>query len=233
MNCLIVDDNPLARLAIRNMILEVGDLELAGEFENATQAYNFLHQNNCDLLFLDVEMPGMSGLELLKTIDHRPLVILITSKTEYAIEGFEMQVVDYLLKPVSFPRLLKAIHHAKELYAWKQSPAPLSDNQEFLFARVNGQMTRIDFADILFVESMGDYVIFHTHSRKYMVHLTMKGVEEKIPNDRFIRVHRGYIVALDKIDNMVQNSLQIEKHLVPVSETYKGQLMERMNMLNN
>lgn len=232
MTCLIVDDNPLARLAVRNMVQQIDDLQLVGELDNATQAFNFLQKNECDLLLLDIEMPGISGLDLVKTLEHKPLVILITSKIDYALEGYELQVVDYLLKPVSFARLLKAISHARELYQWQHQSEVERENQDFLFVRANNQMVRIDFADILYVEAMGDYVIFHTHDKKYVVHLTMKGVEESLPPDRFLRVHRSYIVALEKIDNMVQNSLQVEKHIIPVSETYKSVLKKQMNTLN-
>ena len=232
MKCIIVDDNPLARLAVRNMVLQIDDLDLIGELDSATQAFNFLQKHACDLLLLDIEMPGLSGLDLIKTLEHKPLVILITSKTDYALEGYELQVVDYLLKPVSFSRLLKAIAHARELYQWQNQLEGEGEKKEFLFVRANNQMIRIDFEEILFVEAMGDYVLFHTHDKKYVVHLTMKSVEESLPQDRFLRVHRSYIVALEKIDNMVQNSLQIEKHIIPVSETYKSKLTKQMNTLS-
>ncbi|MCB0689240.1 MAG: response regulator transcription factor [Saprospiraceae bacterium] len=232
MKCIIIDDNPLARLAVRNMVLQIESLELIGELDSATQAFNFLQKHDCDLLLLDIEMPGISGLDLIKTLDHKPLVILITSKTDYALEGYELQVVDYLLKPVSFSRLLKAIAHAKELYQWQHQDQREEVKKDFLFVRANNQMTRIDFDDILFVEAMGDYVVFYTPERKFVVHLTMKGVEESLPEDRFLRVHRSYIVSLIKIDNMVQNSLQINKHIIPVSETYKNRLTKQMNTLS-
>ncbi|MCB0669746.1 MAG: response regulator transcription factor [Saprospiraceae bacterium] len=232
MNCLIVDDNPLARMAVRNMVKQIDDLNLLGELDNATQAFNFIQKNNCDLLLLDIEMPGISGLDLIKTLEHKPLIILITSKTEYALEGYELQVVDYLLKPVAFSRLLKAISHARELYDMQHQRGKENSTKDFLFVRANNQMTRIDFEEILYVEAMGDYVIFHTDSKKYVVHLTMKGVQESLPEDRFVRVHRSYIAALDKIDNMVQNSLEINKHVIPVSETYKSILTKHMNTLS-
>lgn len=232
MNCLIVDDNPLARMAVRNMVMQIEGLSLLGEVDDAMQAFNFIQKNHCDLLLLDIEMPGISGLDLIKTLDHRPLVILITSKPEYALESYELQVVDYLLKPVSFSRLLKAVYHARELFAWQNQADRQNSKKDFLFVRVNNQMTRIDFGDINYVEAMGDYVIFHTRAKKFVVHLTMKAVQENLPEDRFVRVHRSYIVALDKIDNMVQNSLQIDRNIIPVSETYKNLLVIQMNALS-
>jgi two-component system, LytTR family, response regulator len=224
MTCLIIDDNPLARLALRNMTSEMEGLQLVGECESALQAYNFLQTKPCDLLLLDVEMPGISGLELLESLDHQPLVILVTSKTEYAVEGFEMQVVDYLVKPVTMPRLLKAVNRALEHY---QIAKPVNH----LFARVDNLLVRIDFQDILFVHALGDYVVFQTEEKKYPVHLTMKAVEERLPRNHFLRVHRSYIVALDKIVNLEQNSLLIGTHAVPVSEKAKGELLQRLNIL--
>ena len=231
MTCLIVDDNPLARLALRNMASEIEGLQLAGECESAMEAFNFLQKNPADLLLLDVELPGMSGLELLKSLDHQPLAILITSKADYAVEGFDLQVVDYIVKPVALPRLLKAVQRAMERFE-AQRPASVEElGPSHLFARVNNQLLRIDFDDILFVQALGDYVVFQTANKKHPVHLTMKAVEERLPASRFLRVHRSYIVALKKIANVEQNSLLIGKHIVPVSEHYKGELMQKLNVI--
>ena len=231
MTCLIIDDNPLARLALRNMASEIEGLQLAGECESAMEAFNFLQKNPADLLLLDVELPGMSGLELLKSLDHQPLAILITSKTDYAVEGFDLQVVDYIVKPVALPRLLKAVQRAMERFE-AQHPASAEElGASHLFARVNNQLLRIDFDDVLFVQALGDYVVFQTTGKKHPVHLTMKAVEERLPASRFLRVHRSYIVALNKIANLEQNSLLVGKHIVPVSENYKGELMQKLNVI--
>ena len=231
MTCLIIDDNPLARLALRNMASEIEGLQLAGECESAMEAFNFLQKNPADLLLLDVELPGMSGLELLKSLDHQPLAILITSKTDYAVEGFDLQVVDYIVKPVALPRLLKAVQRAMERFE-AQRPASVEElHPSHLFARVNNQLLRIDFDDILFVQALGDYVVFQTANKKHPVHLTMKAAEERLPASRFLRVHRSYIVALNKIANVEQNSLLVGKHIVPVSEHYKGELMQKLNVI--
>ena len=231
MTCLIIDDNPLARLALRNMASEIEGLQLAGECESAMEAFNFLQKNPADLLLLDVELPGMSGLELLKSLDHQPLAILITSKTDYAVEGFDLQVVDYIVKPVALPRLLKAVQRAMERFE-AQHPASAEElGASHLFARVNNQLLRIDFDDVLFVQALGDYVVFQTADKKHPVHLTMKAVEERLPPSRFLRVHRSYIVALNKIANLEQNSLLVGKHIVPVSENYKGELMQKLNVI--
>ncbi|MCB0520417.1 MAG: response regulator transcription factor [Saprospiraceae bacterium] len=231
MTCLIIDDNPLARLALRNMVADVEGLQLAGECESALQAFNFLQKTPADLLLLDVEMPGMNGLELLQSLEKQPLVILITSKTEYAVDGFDQEVVDYIVKPVAMPRLLKAVQRAQERHKAAQPATFHEMGTDHLFARVNNQLLRIDFNDILFVQALGDYVVFQTAEKKHPVHLTMKAVEERLPAGRFLRVHRSYIVALDKIANVEQNSLQIGKHIVPVSEGFKAELMRQLNVI--
>lgn len=231
MTCLIVDDNPMARLALRNLLSNMEDLQFMEECENALDAYNYLQQNSTDLLFLDVEMPGMSGLELLQNLKEPPLVILITSKTEYAVEGFNLEVLDYVVKPVSLSRLLKAVERAKKRLS-KAVPADFHELQkDHLFVRIENQLQRINFDDILFVQALGDYVVFQTEEKKYPVHLTMKGVEEKLPDPPFMRVHRSYIVAIDKIENMEQNSLKIGSFLLPVSESNKKPLLDKLNIL--
>lgn len=231
MTCLIVDDNPMARLALRNMLSNIAEISSSQECESALEAFNILQKNATDLLFLDVEMPGMSGLELLQNLEEPPLVILITSKTEYAVEGFNLEVLDYIVKPVSMPRLLKAVQRAKNRLT-ELSPA---DSPEFsndhLFVRIENQLHRISFDDILFVHALGDYIVFQTATKKYPVHLTMKSIEEKLPDQRFMRVHRSYIVAIKQIENLEQNSLKIGQFIVPVSETKKKPLMDKLNII--
>ena len=231
MTCLIIDDNPMARLALRKMVEDIEFLDSVEECKSAMEAFNFLQKTPADLLLLDVEMPGMSGLELLQSLEIKPLVILITSKTEYAVEGFELEVVDYIVKPVSIPRLLKAVQRAADRMT-SQSYADLHNlGTDHLFVRVDNQLVRIGFEDILFLQALGDYVVFQTDEKKFMVHLTLKALEEKLPEERFLRVHRSYIIAVGKIENLEQNSLKIGKHLIPVSESNKKNLMDRLNVL--
>lgn len=231
MTCLIIDDNPLARLALRNLVEEISFLQITGECKSAMEVYNVLQKGKVDLLLLDVEMPGMSGLDLLRSLDQQPMVILITSKADYAVEGFDLQVVDYIVKPVELPRLIKAVQRAKERMEQVSGGNEEASFSDHLFLRINNQLQRIDFDEILFVQALGDYVVFQTEKKKYPVHLTMKAVEERLPEERFMRVHRSYLIALDKIVNIEQNSLQIGNHLVPVSEKIKGELMHRLNVL--
>lgn len=231
MTCLIVDDNPMARFALRNMLVDIDDLQMAGECESALEAYNFLQQTNCDLILLDVEMPGMTGLELLHSLEVPPLVILITAKADYAVEGFNLEVVDYIVKPVALPRLLKAVQRAKDRKLSLMDAHKTEENNNHLFVRVENQLLRIDFDDILFVQALGDYIVFQTPNKKYPVHITMKAIEEKLSDGRFLRVHRSYIVATDKIDNIEQNSLYVHGHIIPVSESNKKTLLNKLNII--
>ena len=173
----------------------------------------------------------MSGLELIESLTNPPLVILITAKTDYAVQGFQLQVVDYLVKPITLPRLLQAVNRAEE---WKLSDSKSiqsAESKNYFFARINNQLIRIDWDDILFLQAMGDYVVIVTPGKKMPVHSTLKALEKKIPENRFTRVHRSYIVQVSKIVNLEENSIQINEHLIPVSERYKSELMEKMNVL--
>lgn len=231
MKCLIVDDNTMARTVLRNMVKQIRELEICGEYAAAIDAFNHLQKESVDLLLLDVEMPGMSGLELIESLSNPPLVILITAKTDYAVQGFQLQVVDYLVKPITLPRLLQAVNRAEE---WKLSDSKSiqsAESKNYFFARINNQLIRIDWDDILFLQAMGDYVVIVTPGKKMPVHSTLKALEKKIPENRFTRVHRSYIVQVSKIVNLEENSIQINEHLIPVSERYKSELMEKMNVL--
>lgn len=219
----------MARVALRHLVEEADFLQLAGECEDGTDAVSFLMQQPVDLLFLDVEMPRMSGLELLESLRQRPLVILITSKRDYAVEAFDFQVVDYLVKPVTYPRFVLAVQRARELF--QQSARPFNPvAAEPLFVRSGGNLVRIRLEDILFLQALGDYVTVVTADKRLPVHATMKEMEQKLPPDQFVRTHRSYIVALPRIDHIEENTIRIDKHLIPVSEGYRPKLMERLRM---
>lgn len=216
----------MARLAIRSFIEEIRFLKLVDECENAMQAITFLEKNKIDLLFLDVEMPKMTGLEMLESLTHKPLVILITSKTDYVVEAFDFEVIDYLVKPIKLARFMKAVHRAKDYLGAK----PTSE-QNHLFVRIDNVLTRIDLENILNIEAMGDYIRVITPQKKYTVHTTLKKIWEKLPESQFIRIHRSHIVSLDKIDSFADNMVLIGKTILPVSDSFKGPLLEKMNTL--
>lgn len=236
MTTLIVDDNELARLALRNMVDEVRSLKFVGECSSASEAFNLLQNQTVDLVLLDVEMPGMSGLDLIRTLQHPPIFILVTSETAYALEGFDLRVADYLVKPVLLPRFLTAVQRASELFDLRkltaQSESEHMEGPDFLFARVNNQLVRIDFSNILYVQALGDYVTLITPVKKYTVHMTLKSLEERLPAARFCRVHRSSIVAVDKVASLEENSIVMtNKDVIPLSESYRSAFLKKMNIL--
>ena len=231
MNCLIVDDNIIARTTMAQLATQVKDLVVTAECATAVEAYNFLQEQTVDLLLLDIEMPGMSGLELTRNLaKSSPVIIFTTSKKEYAAEAFELNVADYLVKPVTVSRFIQAIDRAREVINSKKEDVKVED-QEFVFIRDSNIIRRLKIDDILFAEAMGDYVKLHTAQKFYAVHSTLKTVEERLPASKFVRVHRSYIAALNKIDSIQDGTLVIQGKPVPVADAYRAALNKRMNIL--
>ncbi|MBV7529983.1 LytTR family DNA-binding domain-containing protein [Chitinophaga sp. sic0106] len=231
MNCLIVDDNKLARTAMRQLVSHVSQLKVVGECSSAIEAYNILQQEKVDILLLDIEMPGMSGIELTRNLGKKgPVIIFTTAKKEYAVEAFELQVADYLIKPVSPARFIQAIDRVREIADSAGRELQVSD-QEFVFIRDNGILKRIRMDEILYLEAMGDYVKLFTAQKFHAIHTTLKALEEKLPQAKFMRVHRSYIVALDKISSIEDGSIIIEKNAIPVADAYRAALNSRLKLL--
>jgi DNA-binding LytR/AlgR family response regulator len=232
MRCLIVDDNKMARMAMKQLVSQVKSLELVAECSNAMEAYNHLAKQDIDLLLLDIEMDGMTGLELTKKLGNKsPLIIFTTAKTDYAVEAFELNVVDYIIKPVQPARFLQAIEKAREVYESPKGEVKASPEQDFVFVKDNGVLKKINVEDMLYLEAMGDYVKVYTGQRFHVLHATLKSIEDKLPPGRFIRVHRSYIVSLNKIDFIQDNAITIGKANVPVADTYRTMLNKRLNLL--
>ncbi|MCU7548432.1 LytTR family DNA-binding domain-containing protein [Chitinophagaceae bacterium LB-8] len=231
MNCLIVDDNEVARMAMKQLVSQVQWLNLVAECSSAIEAFNFLKTENIQLLFLDIEMPGMTGIELTKQLGKtKPLIIFTTAKSDYALEAFELNVVDYLLKPVSLPRFLQAVSRAREVMDSNKQEVKFEE-KEFVFVKDNGVLKKLNVDEILFLEAMGDYVKVHTGQKFHVLHSTLKSIEEKLPANKFVRVHRSYIVALSKIDFIQEGVISIGKSSIPVAETYKASLNKKLNLL--
>jgi DNA-binding LytR/AlgR family response regulator len=231
MKCLIVDDNKMARMAMKQLVGQVKDLELVKECEDAMEAYHLINEQQIDLIFLDIEMPGMTGLELTKNLGHKsPLIIFTTAKKDYAVEAFELNVVDYLIKPVSPARFLQAVERANETQASNKEEVKVEE-QEFVFVKDNGILKRINVDDIMYLEAMGDYVKVHTPQKFHVLHATLKSIEEKLPASKFIRVHRSYIVSMSKIDFIQEGVISIGKSTIPVADTYRTALNKRLNLL--
>jgi two-component system, LytTR family, response regulator len=231
MNCLIIDDNKMARTAMKQLASQVEDLNVVGECSNAMEAYNLMHSQPVDILFLDIEMPEMTGLELVRHLgDKKPIIVFTTSKKEYAVDAFELNVADYILKPVTTPRFLQAVEKAREIY--NSNKVDISfEEKEFVFIRDNGILKRLLIEDIYFLEAMGDYVKIFTHQKFHAIHTTLKQVEDKLPANRFLRVHRSYIVALNKIEKIEEGVIVISNKPVPVADAYRSTLNKRLNIL--
>jgi DNA-binding LytR/AlgR family response regulator len=221
----------MARMAMKQLVGQVKDLELIQECEDAMEAYNLINSQQIDLIFLDIEMPGMTGLELTKNLGAKsPLIVFTTAKKDYAVEAFELNVVDYLVKPVTPSRFLQAVERANETIASDKEEVKVEE-QEFVFVKDNGILKRINVDDILYLEAMGDYVKVHTSQKFHVLHATLKSIEEKLPASKFIRVHRSYIVSLSKIDFIQEGVISIGKATVPVADTYRTTLNKRLNLL--
>jgi DNA-binding LytR/AlgR family response regulator len=231
MKTIIVDDNKMARTTMKQLVSQVKDIELTGDCDNAMDAYNLLLEKPVDLVLLDIEMPGMTGLELIKNLGNkRPLIIFTTSKKEYASEAFDLNVADYIVKPVTPARFLQAMEKARELLLSNAEEVQL-DEHEFIFIRDSNIVRRLKIDDILFAEAMGDYVKLYTPQKFFAIHTTLKLVEERLPASKFIRVHRSYIAAVGKIDTIQEGALIINGKSVPVADAYRSGLNKRINIL--
>lgn len=217
-------------MSLSYLVSQTGVLELIGECRDAIEAHQRITQNPPDLVFLDIEMPGMTGIELIRSLPKKPLIILTTSNKDYAIEAFELNVVDYVLKPVTLPRLLLAVDKAREVMRRNNSEINQVD-EDYIFIRDNGSLKKIRLEEILWIEAMGDYIKIYTAGKWHIVHTTLKAVEEKLRSNRLMRVHRSYIVALDKIDSIEDGLLNIMNTPIPVAESYRSQLLKKLKLL--
>ena len=231
MNCIIVDDEEMSRNALKQLIARVSFLNLIKVCDGSLEAINTLKNQKVDIMFLDIEMPDMSGMELIKSFDTRPMIILTTSHTEYALDAFEYNVVDYLVKPVMLARFLQATTKARDLFENSQNKIDSFD-KDYFFVKINSVMHKLLIKDILWMESMGDYITINAVNKKYILHLTLKAIEPKIPSDKFIRVHRSFIVAVDNITSVEDTTILIDNKLIPVGAIYKENFMKRLNLLS-
>ncbi|HKP32081.1 MAG TPA: LytTR family DNA-binding domain-containing protein, partial [Chitinophagaceae bacterium] len=216
LNCIIIDDEPLARKGLVEYIEDVDFLHLAGEFDNPLKATSTLNDQTIHLIFLDIQMPKLSGIEFLKSLSHPPLIIFTTAYPQYAIEGFDLNVLDYLLKPISFDRFLKAAMKAKDVINLKQPVAQVATQEDYIFIKSDNKLVKIFYNDILFVEALQNYVTIVTSDKKHITYLTFKSVEESLPADQFIKVHKSYLVAASKIESIEGNQIKIGPHYIPI-----------------
>jgi len=226
--CIIVDDEPAAHYVLANYIKQNPQLELVFQGYNGIEAMNYLRENKVDLMFLDINMPEISGMELLKIIPNHPKTILTTAYSEFALESYDYGVIDYLLKPIYFPRFLKAI----DRFFGTENVKVKEDEEETIVNTVNvkvdGYLVDIELNQLLFAQSFGNYVKLHTTKRTYLASITTSEFEKCLPEKNFMRIHKSYIVALDKIDETEKDFVIIRKEKLPIGITYKRELSERL-----
>jgi DNA-binding LytR/AlgR family response regulator len=230
-NCIIIDDEPLARAGLKEYVQDIDFFNLLGVFDNPLAATEILGSSEVHLLFLDIQMPKITGIDFFKTLKDPPAVIFTTAYPQYALDGFEVNALDYLVKPISFERFLKSALKAKEFYEVRQknrSETVTEATAEYFFIKADNSLVKILYADILFVEALQNYVTIHTNGKKYISYLTFKSVEEYLPVEAFIKVHKSFIIAAAKVDSIDGNEIRIGQHHIPISRSLKDEVMEKL-----
>jgi DNA-binding LytR/AlgR family response regulator len=229
LNCVIIDDEPLARKGLREYIDDIEFLQLVGEFDHPLKAMDVLSTEEGHLIFLDIHMPKLTGIEFLKSLAHPPLIVFTTAYPQYAVDGFELNVLDYLVKPISFDRFLKAAMKAKEAASKGNTISTAASRKEdYFFIKADNKLIKLFYQDIQFVEALQNYVTIHTTNKKYITYLTFKSIEESLPNEEFIKVHKSYLVAANKIESIEGNIIRIGQHEIPISRNSKEEVLEKL-----
>lgn len=231
--CIIVEDIQLAADFLKKFCEKSGLVDVQGHFLNVPDALEFLDQHKPDLIFLDVEMPGANGFQLLDSLTYSPKIVLTTSKTDYAFDAFQYHVDDYLKKPFTYKRFLESIQKIQEhpVLSAATPPPPPSSDMDFLFIKADDKLIRLKKDDILFMESMRDYVKFVTPGKTYITYSTLKSMEEKLAGASFLKVHRSYIININKIDDIRGNTIYVQGNAIPVGKGHKEELAARLNIL--
>lgn len=231
--CLVVDDEPLAVDKLAGFIGKLPFLELTGTFSNAIEALNFLKNNPVDLLFLDIQMDDLTGIQLLEILSKKPFVILTTAYSEFAIKGYELDVTDYLLKPISLERFLQAVNRVSDKMALQtnkapqvQSPASQPETRDFILVKADYHMEKVRFSDVLYIEGMKDYLGIITGEKRIMTLMNFNTIEELLPATGFCRIHKSYIIALPAIDQIDRNHVIIRKQRIPIGDSYRKPFFE-------
>ena len=228
-NCLIIDDEPLAINVIKNHIKEIDNINVIDTFNSAIDALNFMKSNTVDLLFLDINMPLLDGLDFIKSLDKKPMIVITTAYSEYAIKTYELEVLDYLMKPISFPRFLKAVNRAfKELNSNLTSNLKVAKRAHIFIKVDKKKMQKIYLDEILIIESLRDYLKIKTITNKYIIHSTLSSFTEKLPSNNFIRIHRSFTIAIDKIEAVQGNSVEIDGIKYVIGRSYIEHVKNRI-----
>ncbi|CAM1368185.1 DNA-binding response regulator [Tenacibaculum xiamenense] len=233
-NSIIIDDDELARVIIEKYCSKLDYLNIQSTFDNALDAIDFINNNKVDLVFLDIHMPELSGFDFIDSLNNPPKIVLTTSDENFALNAFEYKcIIDYLVKPVKFPRFIKAV---TKLEVKKQESSngeqKSEEEKNELYVNIDRRLVKILIPDIYLIEAKGDYINIKTETKNHIVHTTMKKIEEKLPEDLFLKIHRSYIINLKQIIDIEDNSVLIKKEVIPVSRSNRPELMKRLNLLN-
>ena len=236
MNCIIIDDEAAARAIVAQLCSQLPEMDVIDEFSNAIEAIKFLNQHTVDLVFLDIHMPGFSGFDFVQTLKNPPKIVLITSDTNFAIAAYEYEaIVDYLVKPLTFERFEKSIQKVKNSLARRV----IGENKEVatspvgqeLYINIDRRLIKLNYNEIQLIEAKGDYIDVKTETKTYRVHNTLKKIKEKLPEQLFLQIHRSFIINFTKIIDIEDNSVLIEKNVIPISRSNRPELMRRLNLL--
>lgn len=229
--CIIVDDEPLAIEVVESYINRISDFEIVAKCKNAMTAFEILQKEKVDLIFLDIQMPKLTGLDFVKSLKNPPKIILTTAYRDYALEGFELDVIDYLLKPISFERFLKAVSKVYDVKTSSEQDEnmAITESEQYIYLKADKKMVKVRLHEILYIESLKDYVRVRTSNKDVITHQKISYLEEKLPEECFMRIHRSFIVATRKIETYSATSIEVPGHELPIGRMYKDQVLERLN----
>jgi DNA-binding LytR/AlgR family response regulator len=223
--CLIIDDEPLAINVIKSYLEQINDFEIVNTFTNAIDALNFLKDNSVDLVFLDINMPLLDGINFIKSLEEKPLIIITSAHSEFAVEAYELDLLDYLVKPISFPRFHQAVNKLRKIKSSQQPASKTTNKRPSIFVKIDKKkMKKIYLDEILVIESLKDYLKISTSTNRYIIHQTLTSFTEQLPPDKFIRIHRSYTISIDEIDTIEGNSIEIGGIRYPIGRTYIDQV---------
>jgi len=237
MNCIIVDDEAAARAIVSQLCSKAPELNVMEEFDSAIEAIKFLNEYKVDLIFLDIHMPGFTGIDFIQTLKNPPKIVMTTSDTDFAIASYEYEaIVDYLVKPITQERFQKCVQKVKNTSVAKPQTETSGGDQESasgedLYINIDRRLIKLKYAEILLIEAKGDYINIKTESKDHLVHTTLKKILDKLPEDKFLQIHRSYVINFNKIIDIEDNSVLIEKSVVPISRSNRPELMRRLNLL--
>lgn len=227
--CLIVDDEPVARKGLVDYVADIDFLHLVAECENPMKASRYLNEQQVDLIFLDIHMPKLTGIDFLKTLRNPPLIIFTTAFSEYAVEGYTLDIIDYLMKPITFDRFLRAAQKAHEVHQLKYAPPfPRELPPDYFFVKCDSKYEKVNFSDVTYVESLQNYVVIHTRNKKLITYLTLTGLENQLPKEQFLKVHKSFLVSIPSIRAIDGNDILIGDARIPMSRNLKESVVNRI-----